>query len=56
MTHSSRIVVHSIADEEVKAMEDQYAWVRNPRVIVPIILLVLSPAIAKIILSIIGIF
>jgi len=37
-------------------MEEQYAWVSNRKVMIPMILLVLSPAIAKIILSIIGIF
>jgi len=37
-------------------MEDQYGWVMNRKIMVLIILLVFSPAIAKIILSIIGIF
>jgi hypothetical protein len=41
---------------EVSAMEEQYAWVNNRKVMTALILLVLSPGIAKIILTIIGIF
>jgi hypothetical protein len=41
---------------EVRAMEDQYAWISNRKVMIPLILLILSPGIAKIILTIIGLF
>jgi hypothetical protein len=37
-------------------MEDQYPWVRNWKVMLLLVLLVLSPGIAKVIVSIIGIF
>jgi len=37
-------------------MEEQYPWVNNPKIMVPIVLLILSPGIAKVILAIVGIF
>jgi hypothetical protein len=37
-------------------MEEQYPWINNWKVMLPIVLLVLSPGIAKVILAIIGAF
>lgn len=34
--------------------QDQYDWRRDPKVLLPVVLLVLSPGIVKIILSILG--
>ena len=37
-------------------MKDRYDWREDPKVMLPIVLAVLSPGIAKIVLSIIGLF
>jgi len=45
-----------LENREVTVMKDQYDWRENPRVMLPIVLAVLSPGIAKILLAIIGLF
>jgi hypothetical protein len=37
-------------------MKDQDDWRENPRIMLPIVLAILSPGIAKIVLAIIGLF
>jgi hypothetical protein len=37
-------------------MNDEYVWTKDPRIMLPVVLLTLSPGIAKIIIAIIGIF
>jgi hypothetical protein len=41
---------------EVTAMKDQLDWRENPRIMLPLVLAVLSPGIAKILLTIIRLF
>jgi hypothetical protein len=45
-----------IGKQGVTVMKDQHDWRENPRIMVPIVLAVLSPGIAKIVLAIIGLF
>lgn len=47
------MVSHQSLEKEATVMDDQYVWYKDLRIIVPI---VLSPAIVKIVLAIIGIF